>query len=79
MKLNEYQRSRSFFDHSKRSLRFQKIKTGFSQKLLGHLKPRFSLKAFGKRGIEVSKNELGHMAKMAAMPIYIENVELLRP
>ena len=37
MKLNEYQRSRSFFDLGQRSLRFQ----FFSQKLVDDLKPQF--------------------------------------
>ena len=37
MKLNEYQRSRSFFDLGQRSLRFQ----FFSQKLMDDLKPQF--------------------------------------
>ena len=37
MKLNEYQRSRSFFDLGQRSLRFQ----FFSQKLKNDLKPQF--------------------------------------
>ena len=37
MKLNEYQRSRSFFDLGQRSLRFQ----FFSQKLKDDLKPQF--------------------------------------
>ena len=37
MKLNEYQRSRSFFDRGQRSLRFQ----FFSQKLKDDLKPQF--------------------------------------
>ena len=41
MKLNEYQRSRSLFDLGHRSLRFQKIKTCFSGKLLSHLEPNF--------------------------------------
>ena len=40
MKLNEYQRSRSFFDLGQRSLDF-KIKSCFSQKLLSHLEPNF--------------------------------------
>ena len=37
MKLNEYQRSRSFFDLGQKSLRFQ----FFSQKLKDDLKPQF--------------------------------------
>ena len=37
LKLNEYQRSRSFFDLGQRSLRFQ----FFSQKLKDDLKPQF--------------------------------------
>ena len=37
MKLNEYQRSRSFFDLGQRSLRFH----FFSQKLKDDLKPQF--------------------------------------
>ena len=37
MKLNEYQRSRSFFELGQRSLRFQI----FSQKLKDDLKPQF--------------------------------------
>ena len=40
VKLNESQRSRSSFDLSQRSLRFE-IKTCFSWKLLSHLEPNF--------------------------------------
>ena len=47
MKLNEYQRSMSFFDLGQRSLIFQN-KNLFSQKLVGHLKPNFIWKLMGE-------------------------------
>ena len=40
MKLNEYQRSRSFYDHSQKSLRFQSYNL-CSSETKGYLKPNF--------------------------------------
>ena len=60
MKLNEYQRSRSFFDLGQRSLRFQ----FFSQKLKDDLKP-VHMKISGRIGKKIYINELGHITKMA--------------
>ena len=53
-----------------------KIKTCFSQKLLGHFNQISKTKAFGRMGIKKNHrtNELGHMTKMAAMPIYGKNL-----
>ena len=48
MKLNEYQRSRSFFDLGQRSLRLQCLNFFFSQKQLGHLDPKLIWKLKGE-------------------------------
>ena len=47
-----------------------KVKTCFSQKQLGDLEPKVHMKAYGRMGMKIYINELGHMIKMTDMPIY---------
>ena len=48
-----------------------KVKTCFSQKQLGDLiGTKVHMKAYGRMGMKIYINELGHMIKMAAMLIY---------
>ena len=47
-----------------------KVKTCFSQKQLGHLETKTHMKIWGGIKMKTYKNEVGHMANMAAMPIY---------
>ena len=47
-----------------------KVKTCFSQKQLGDLETKGHMKAYGRMGMKIYINELGHMTKIAAMPIY---------
>ena len=69
MKLGEYSRSRSFFDLGQRSLRFQSSNLFFS-KTVRQFGTKVHMKAWRRIGMKISTNELGHMIKMAAMPIY---------
>ena len=78
MKLNEYQRSRSFFDLSQRSLRFQSKNLFFSE-IVGCFGTRNHVKAYGRMGMIIYINELGHMTHMAAMPISGENLQKSSP
>ena len=50
---------------------FQK---SFSLKPLGQSRPNFMWSLLGKRDPKVCKNGLGHMTKLAAMPIYGKNL-----
>ena len=47
-----------------------KVKTCFSQKQFGDFGTKVHMKAYGRTGMKICINELGHMTKMAAMPIY---------
>ena len=69
MKLNEYQRSRSFFDLGERSLRFQSLNL-FVSKTVRRFATKVHTKACGRIGMKIYTNELDHMTNMAAMPIY---------
>ena len=51
-------------------------KTCFSQKQFGDLEPKFIMKTLGRIAINIYTNELGHMTKMAAMPIYGKNLKI---
>ena len=55
-----------------------KIKT-FSQETVGSYETKVHMKTYGRRGMKIYTNELGHMAKMAAMPIYGKNKRAMRP
>ena len=71
MKFHECQRSRSLFD-------LFKVKTCFSQKQLGDLeRTKAHMKAYGRMGMKIYTNELGHMINMAGMPIYGKNLKNL--
>ena len=74
MKLGEYQRSRSFFDLGQRSLRFQSSNLFFS-KTGGQFGTKVHMKAWRRIGMKINTNELDHMTKMAAMPIYGKNLK----
>ena len=74
MKLSEYQRSRSFFDLGQRSLRFQ-CKNLFFSRTVGRFGAKVHMKAYGRKGMKIYINELGHIANMAAMPIYGKNLK----
>ena len=50
----------------------QHFQTSFPQKTLGRLKPNFILSL--DIGIKICSNVLGHVAKMASMPIYGKNL-----
>ena len=69
MKLNEYQRSRLFFDLGQRSLRFQSSNLSFSETIV-RFGTKVHMKASGKMEMKIYINELGHMTNMAARPIY---------
>ena len=51
------------------------VKTVFSQKQLGDLKPKFKGKLEGEIEMKIYTNKMGHMTKMAAMPIYGKNLK----
>ena len=69
MKLNECQRSRLFFDLVQRSLKFQ-IYFFFSE-TLDSFETKFYRNSYSRMGFTIFTDELGHMTKMAAMPIYM--------
>ena len=74
MKLGEYSRSRSFFDLGQRSLRFQSSNLFFS-KTVRQFGTKVHMKACRRIGMKINTNELGHMTKMGAMPIYGKNLK----
>ena len=74
MKLSEYQRSRSFFDLDQRSLRFQSQNLFFSE-TVGSFGTKIHMKAWGRIGMKIYTNELGHMTNMATMSIYGKNLK----
>ena len=47
----------------------------FSPEITGPIKVKFHVKLLWNRGTEVCSNDPGHMIKMAAMPIYSENLK----
>ena len=51
------------------------VKTCFSQKTVGRFGTKVQLKAGGRIGMKIYTNELGHMTKMATMPIYGKNLK----
>ena len=76
MKLNEYQRSRSFFGLGQTSHNFR-IKTCTPKKTFRLVDIKFHLTAKGRMGIKSFTSEFGHMTKLAAMHIYGKNFENL--
>ena len=78
MKFHEYQRSRSFFDLGQRSLRFQSSNLFFTE-IVWRFGTKAHMKAEGRMGMKIYTNELGHMTKMAAMPIYCKNLKKSSP
>ena len=47
-----------------------KIKSCFFNKIAGSFETKFRVKAYGSTGMKICTNCLGHMTKMAAVPIY---------
>ena len=47
----------------------------FFSETVGQFGTKVHMKAEGRMGIKIYANELGHMTKMAAMPIYGKNVK----
>ena len=74
MKLNEYQRSRLLFDLRQRSLKFRK-KILFFSEIVESFETKFHMRAYGCMGMKICTNKLGHMTKVAAMPIYGKNLK----
>ena len=52
-----------------------KVKTCFSQKTVGSFRTKLHTKAWGRIGMKILTNELGHMNNMAVMPIYGKNLK----
>ena len=77
MKLSECQRSRPFFDLGQRLLRFQ-INL-FLAETVGRFGTKAHMKAYGRMGLKIYTNELGHMTNMATMPIYGKNLKKSSP
>ena len=69
----EYQRSRSFIDLGPRSLRFN-ISNFFSLETASPIESNFYMEPPWDGGTKLCSNDLGHMTKMAAMPIYGKNL-----
>ena len=55
-----------------------KVKTCFSQKQLGDLKPKLICKLKGM-GMKIYTSELDHITNMAAMPLYGKNLKKSSP
>ena len=74
MKLYEYQRLRSFTDlgPSHSDLIFSNI---FSSIVARPIEAKFHRALSWDVGMEVTSNGLGHMTKVAAMPIYSKNLQ----
>ena len=56
-----------------------KIKIGFSQKAVDHFQPNFVYKLFSYEENKIKLQNVGHMTKMAAMPIYVMNLSKYSP
>ena len=56
-----------------------KIKIGFSQKAVDHFQPNFVCKLFSYEENKIKLHNVGHMTKMAAMPIYVMNLSKYSP
>ena len=69
MNLDEFQRSRSFTDLGLRSLRFNIFKFLFLEAACP-IESKFYVEPPWNGGTKIWSNGLGHMTRMAAMPIY---------
>ena len=74
MNLDEYQRSRSFIDLGTRSLRFNIFKFLFLE-TAWPIESKFYVEPPWDGGTKVWANGLGHMTRMAPMPIYCKNLK----
>ena len=70
MKLNEFQRSRSFLYYPNVT-QISKLKLFFSE-TLGSFETKFYTKDYRGMGMQIYSNKLAHMIKMAAMSIYVK-------
>ena len=50
-----------------------KVKTCFAE-TVGRFGTKAHMKAYGRMGMKIYTNEVGHMTNMAAMPIYGKNL-----
>ena len=69
MKLYEYQRSRSFTDLGSNHSGSIFLKF-FSSTTAWPIEAKFYVQSHGDEGMKICSNCLGHITKMAAMPIY---------
>ena len=74
MNLYEYQRSRSFSYLGPRSLRFT-FSNFFSLETARPIEAKFHVAPPYDGGMKVYTNGLGHLTKLAAMPIYGKNLK----
>ena len=73
MDLYEYQRSRSFIDLG--PIKSDSIFLNFVSSItIIPIEAKFHVELPWNRGTDASSNGLGHMTKMAAMPIYGKNL-----
>ena len=57
-----------------------KIRTGFSQKPVGHFESNFICKLLGPRKLKYNgMSDAGHFTKMAAMPVYVKSLQNSSP
>ena len=68
----KHQRSRSFVDLCPGCLRFSNLIL-FSSKTAGLIETKLHMEPLLDRGMKVCSWVLGHMIKMATMPIYVKN------
>ena len=52
-----------------------KVKTCFFAEIVERFETKAHMKAYGRMGMKIYTNELGHMTNMAAMPIYGKNLK----
>ena len=52
-----------------------KVYTCFFAETVGPFETKAHMKAYGRMGMKIYTNELGHMTNMAAMPIYVKNLK----
>ena len=52
-----------------------KVKTCFFAEIVERFGTKAHMKAYGRMGMKIYTNELGHTTNMAAMPIYDKNLK----
>ena len=73
MKIYEYPRSRSFIIYCPRSLIFYQFQT-FLSNPTGPVKAKFHVEPPWEGEAKIYSNGLGHITKMATIPIYGKNL-----